>query len=119
MPIYEYACTACGHTFEEWQKISDEPIRTCPSCKKRKVEKQMSLSSFQLKGGGWYADGYASASTDKNASKGDISPKSSTPEKKATHTKSTDTSASGTSEIGAKKKPSEAKKTTKSSSKAA
>jgi putative FmdB family regulatory protein len=61
MPIYEYACKACGHEFEEWQKISDKPIRTCPSCKKRKVEKLVSMSSFQLKGGGWYADGYASS----------------------------------------------------------
>jgi putative FmdB family regulatory protein len=61
MPIYEYACQACGHEFEEMQKISDPPIRKCPVCGKRKVEKQLSLGSFQLKGGGWYADGYASS----------------------------------------------------------
>ena len=33
MPIYEYACSACGHQFEEWQKITDKPVRTCPKCK--------------------------------------------------------------------------------------
>jgi putative FmdB family regulatory protein len=61
MPIYEYACAACGHQFEEWQKMSDPPVRICPKCKKRKVEKLISQTAFQLKGGGWYADLYSSA----------------------------------------------------------
>jgi putative FmdB family regulatory protein len=60
MPIYEYACRACGHTFEEWQKMSDAPVRTCPKCKKKKVDKLISQTAFQLKGGGWYADLYSS-----------------------------------------------------------
>jgi putative FmdB family regulatory protein len=60
MPIYEYECQACGHTFEEWQKMSDKPVRICPKCKARKVEKLISQTSFQLKGGGWYSDLYAS-----------------------------------------------------------
>ena len=59
MPIYEYACGACGHRFEEWQKMSDKPIRVCPKCKSRKVEKLISQTSFSLKGGGWYSDLYA------------------------------------------------------------
>jgi putative FmdB family regulatory protein len=59
MPIYEYACAACGHQFEEWQKMSDPPIRVCPKCKAKKVEKLISQTSFQLKGGGWYSDLYA------------------------------------------------------------
>ena len=61
MPIYEYECSACGHQFEEWQKISDPPIRKCPECGKRKVQKLISRNSFHLKGGGWYADAYSSA----------------------------------------------------------
>ena len=63
MPIYEYACAACGHQFEEWQKMSDKPIRVCPKCKAKKVEKLISATSFQLKGGGWYSDLYASKKT--------------------------------------------------------
>ena len=59
MPIYEYACAACGHQFEEWQKITDKPVRTCPKCKAKKVERLISQTSFKLKGGGWYADLYA------------------------------------------------------------
>jgi putative FmdB family regulatory protein len=61
MPVYEYECGACGHRFEEWQKMSDKPIQTCPKCKKKKVEKLISATSFQLKGGGWYSDLYSSA----------------------------------------------------------
>ncbi len=61
MPIYEYACGACGHTFEEWQKMSDPPVRTCPKCKKRRVEKLISQTAFLLKGGGWYKDLYSSS----------------------------------------------------------
>jgi putative FmdB family regulatory protein len=59
MPIYEYACGACGHRFEEWQKMSDKPVRVCPKCKAKKVEKLISQTSFTLKGGGWYSDLYA------------------------------------------------------------
>jgi putative FmdB family regulatory protein len=59
MPIYEYACAACGWKFEEWQKITDKPVRTCPKCKKQKVERLISQTSFSLKGGGWYSDLYA------------------------------------------------------------
>lgn len=61
MPIYEYACAACGHAFEEWQKMSDPPVKTCPKCKKKKVEKLISHTAFQLKGGGWYKDLYSSS----------------------------------------------------------
>src|SRR5947208_14548144 len=61
MPIYEYACAACGNQFEEWQKITDKPVKTCPKCKAKKVERLISQTSFQLKGGGWYSDLYSSS----------------------------------------------------------
>ena len=61
MPIYEYECQACGHRFEEWQKMADEPIKVCPKCTAPKVEKLISHTSFQLKGGGWYSDLYSSS----------------------------------------------------------
>ena len=40
--------------------MSDEPVKVCPKCKRRKVEKLISHTSFQLRGGGWYSDLYAS-----------------------------------------------------------
>lgn len=56
MPIYEYQCQApkCGRTFEVMQKMSDDPIDTCPACQGKNVKKLMSATSFVLKGSGWY-----------------------------------------------------------------
>jgi len=59
MPIYEYECRACGHGFEEIQKISDPPRRRCPECGKPKAERLISRTSFQLKGDGWFSSGYS------------------------------------------------------------
>lgn len=60
MPVYEYQCNACGHAFEEWQKITEAAIKTCPSCAKDAVERLISQTAFMLKGGGWYKDLYSS-----------------------------------------------------------
>lgn len=61
MPVYEYECSECDNVFEVQQKMSEDPVKSCPECG-GDVRKLMSMSSFQLKGGGWYADGYSSAS---------------------------------------------------------
>lgn len=61
MPIYEYECSSCEKVFEVQQRISDDPLDTCPDCQGA-VKKLVSVSSFQLKGGGWYADGYSGSS---------------------------------------------------------
>ena len=61
MPVYEYECKSCQQVFEVQQKIADDPLTSCPECQ-GSVTKLMSMSSFQLRGGGWYADGYSSAS---------------------------------------------------------
>lgn len=61
MPTYEYACSACQHQWEEIQKISEAPIEVCPSCGKQTARRQISGGNFILKGGGWYADLYASS----------------------------------------------------------
>jgi len=59
MPVYEYECDKCEKVFEVQQRISDAPLEKCPECK-APVRKLVSMSSFQLKGGGWYSDGYSS-----------------------------------------------------------
>jgi len=60
MPIYEYACQACGHEFEALQKVSDAPLRKCPDCGKPKLRKLLSAPAFRLKGGGWYETDFKS-----------------------------------------------------------
>ena len=54
MPIYAYACAACGHTKDHLQKMADAPIGICPACGSDQYSKQLSAPQFQLKGGGWY-----------------------------------------------------------------
>ena len=57
MPIYEYECAQCNKTFEVKQSITEAPLAACPDCG-QPVRKLISASTFALKGGGWYADGY-------------------------------------------------------------
>ena len=61
MPVYEYQCKGCGHEFEREQRITEDPVKTCPSCKAKKVRRLISRTAFVLKGGGWYSDLYSSA----------------------------------------------------------
>jgi putative FmdB family regulatory protein len=61
MPIYEYLCEKCGHEFEREQRITEDPVKTCPKCRARKVRRLISRTGFVLKGGGWYSDLYSSA----------------------------------------------------------
>lgn len=54
MPIYEYQCKACGHTFDTIQSFSEEALTDCPVCKEPALKKLISASAFHLKGSGWY-----------------------------------------------------------------
>ena len=67
MPTYEYQCEKCGHEFEREQRITEDPIKTCPKCKAPKAKRLISATSFVLKGGGWYSDLYASRGAKKEA----------------------------------------------------
>ncbi len=60
MPTYEYRCDKCGHEFEREQRITEDPIKTCPKCKAAKARRLISATTFVLKGGGWYSDLYSS-----------------------------------------------------------
>lgn len=75
MPVYEYECPGCENVFEVQQRMADGPLSQCPDCG-GPVKKIMSRSSFQLKGGGWYADGYSSAKpeTKKDSGEGKAAP---------------------------------------------
>ena len=85
MPIYEYECQKCG-TFEATQRITENPLSKCPTCK-GKVKKLISNTSFQLKGTGWYITDYArkgkDASKGENGASSSSEPKSETKEAKS------------------------------------
>ena len=92
MPIYEYECSKCGKTSEVMQRFSDSPLTECSHCHGQ-LRKLISMSTFHLKGSGWYTTDYSgkNQSTAKSAES-----KTETSEKK-TSEKKTD-SASSTSE---------------------
>lgn len=54
MPIYAFACTACGHQFDRLQKLSDPDPSACPHCAAAAVRRQLTAPSFRLAGSGWY-----------------------------------------------------------------
>lgn len=101
MPIYEYECDKCGHEFEREQRMSDPPVKTCPKCKGRRVTKLISRSSFVLKGGGWYADGYADSK--KSGDSGSDGESSETTTSSTSDSKDADKKKSKGSEDGKKK----------------
>ncbi len=82
MPVYEYECPACEKVFEVQQRMADAPLTQCPDCE-GPVKKIMSRSSFQLKGGGWYADGYSSSKPEKKKESGTSTNKAAPPCKSA------------------------------------
>jgi len=63
MPIYEYACPDCGHTYDHLQKLADAPIAICPKCASTKYYKKISAAGFALKGTGWYVTDFRNGNT--------------------------------------------------------
>ena len=60
MPFYEYECPSCKYYLEVLQKISDKPVKKCPSCGKAGFKRLMSAPVFRLKGSGWYETDFKS-----------------------------------------------------------
>ncbi len=69
MPTYDYECTACGHTFEQFQSITAPAVRKCPQCKKLKVKRLIGAGAgIIFRGSGFYQTDYRSDSYRKAAS---------------------------------------------------
>jgi putative FmdB family regulatory protein len=66
LPLYEYRCKKCGHTFEKIQSFSAPEEKECPLCK-GEVERLISAPAIQFKGAGWYVNDYAGKSSSKAA----------------------------------------------------
>ena len=59
MPTYEYACPKCGHEFEQFQSMRDEPLKKCPKCKKTGVKRLVGGGAGLIfKGSGFYITDY-------------------------------------------------------------
>ena len=53
MPTYQYACTECGHAFEQFQSFSDDALTECPECQGR-LRKVFNAVGVVFKGSGFY-----------------------------------------------------------------
>ncbi|MCH9627873.1 MAG: hypothetical protein S4CHLAM2_15200 [Chlamydiales bacterium] len=62
MPTYDYCCEVCQHTLEAFQKITDAPLVTCPSCQKETLHRGVGGGSatFRFVGEGFYINDYKS-----------------------------------------------------------
>ena len=59
MPTYDYTCTKCGHEWEEFQSMKDEPLKSCPDCKKRSAKRLVGGGAGLIfKGTGFYITDY-------------------------------------------------------------
>ena len=54
MPTYEYRCRDCGHTFDVWQKMTDDALTACPQCGGQ-LRKVFAPPAISFKGSGFYA----------------------------------------------------------------
>jgi putative FmdB family regulatory protein len=61
MPTYDYVCDACKHEFEEFQSMSEDPLKKCPQCRKKKLRRLIGTgAAIIFKGSGFYQTDYRS-----------------------------------------------------------
>ena len=91
MPTYDYVCDGCGHAFELFQSMTEEPQKTCPKCKKKKLRRLIGAGgAIVFKGSGFYKTDYRSESYKKGAAAD-----SGSGEKKSDAGKKTESKGSG------------------------
>ena len=108
MPTYDYECDACDAAWEMFQKMTDEPVKKCPECGKRKARRLFGTgAAIMFKGSGFYETDYRSkdyqksAEADKKAAGN--GPEKSSDSKSDTKSESSSTgAASSTSSSGGK-----------------
>lgn len=62
MPIYTYRCESCGVQFERHQFFHEDPLKTCPECRKKTLRKVIAPVGIVFKGSGFYATDHKSPS---------------------------------------------------------
>ena len=67
MPVYSYLCEECGHSFDQFQHFTDDPLTVCPVCGKVALRKVYTPVGIVFKGKGFYATDNRSPSGQKFA----------------------------------------------------
>jgi len=76
MPTYGYRCGSCGHEFEILQRITDQPLVTCPKCG-GKLSKMLYPAGIIFKGSGYYTTDYKGSGNGTAGSSNGVAPASS------------------------------------------
>ena len=81
MPTYEYECKKCGHSFDVFQSMKDDPLKTCPECGKELRRLINGGTGVIFRGAGFYVTdkGGKSAKTESSGRKTADSSQSSAP----------------------------------------
>ena len=75
MPTYGYRCGTCGHEFEIRQRITEEPLSTCPKCG-GKLAKMLYPAGIIFKGSGYYTTDYKGSGDGSAGSSNGVAPAS-------------------------------------------
>jgi putative FmdB family regulatory protein len=87
MPTYQYACTECGHAFEQFQSFSEDSLTECPECSGR-LRKLFNAVGVVFKGSGFYRTDSRAASGSGESGSAAAETKSETKSDTKTETKS-------------------------------
>jgi putative FmdB family regulatory protein len=115
MPFYEYECSNCRYYAEVMQKITEQPLKKCPSCGKSTFKKLLSAPVFRLKGSGWYETDFKSDKENQRNLAASETDQSSSPDKSQSESE-TETGAAAAGE-GKSEAKSETKAETSADSK--
>ena len=97
MPTYQYACTECGHSFEQFQSFSEDALTVCPECD-GKLRKLFNAVGVVFKGSGFYrTDSRSTSSSSTPASTTSSSSGSDSGTSSSTSSTSSSTSSSSSS----------------------
>ena len=90
MPVYVYHCENCEYQFEQQQKFSDNPLKTCPNCGKSTLHKVYMPVGVIYKGSGFYSTDHRSNSGSYTQAKKTDKEKKATSETKETEAKTSE-----------------------------
>ena len=105
MPTYQYACTECGHSFEQFQSFSDDALTVCPVCD-GKLRKLFNAVGVVFKGSGFYRNDSRSTTSSSEPAAASSSSASTSSDSSSSSSSSSSDSSKSTSSTTTKSSPS-------------